>query len=236
MKRLLFLPVFCLLAACASFDEPAGASLRNLMQVDVVPEELGESTPQVSYSAEVLLARAEGYFSQRRFDEAAQEYARFMELHETHPWAAYALFREGMSYISQIQSSDREPGFPRRARQAFERLLTTYPDSPAVPYAKEKLAWVLDQQAAYELGVARFYLRTHREEAALGRLQDLIKTFPDTQSAKDALFDLGLALERTNQPEDAAAAYRAFLNTPDTTEDPKKTARAEAALIRLEGG
>jgi len=226
---LLTLPLF----ACAPFTEPSGKVLRESMGIDVKPEQVGEEAPQISYSAEVLMARAEGYFRQRRFAEAADTYGRFMELHAAHPWAPYALFRQGMSYVHQIKTADRDPTFPQKARQAFENLIANYPGSDPVTYAHDQLAWAIDQLAEHELGIANFYLRTHRPEAALARLEDLRRAYPDTPSARTALYLLGRAREQTGDTDGAVAAYQAFLEAPDTE---RNRFRAQKALDRLMGG
>lgn len=220
------------LAACAPFTEPSGKVLRDAMGIDVKPEQVGDEAPQISYSAEVLMARAEGYFRERRFAEAADTYARFMELHAAHPWAPYALFREGMSYVHEIRTSDRDPTFAQKARQAFENLIANYPGSAPVSYAHEQLAWCIDELASHELGIADFYLRTHRPEAALARLEDLRRTYPETPSARAALYLLGRAKEQTGDKEGAVAAYQAFLASPDTEGN---RVRAQKALDRLAG-
>lgn len=222
-----------LLAACASFTEPSGEILRKSMGIDVKPEQIGQEAPQISYSAEVLMARAEGYFRQRRFADAADTYGRFMELHAAHPWAPYALFRQGMSYVHQIRSADRDPSFARKARQAFENLIANYPGSDPVSYAQEQLAWTIDQLAAHDLNIADFYLRTERPAAALVRLDEVLRDFPDTPAARTALFLLGRAKEATGDGAGAVAAYQAFLQDPDTE---RNRARAQQALDRLSGG
>jgi len=221
-----------LAAACAPLNEPTGRLLRESMGIDVKPAQVGETPPQVSYSAEVLLSRAEGYYRERRFSDAADAYARFMELHAAHPWAPYALYQEGMSYLHQIRSDDRDPTFAQKARQAFENLISNYPDSNPVSYAREELTKTLDHLAAHELAIARFYLRTDRDQAALARLEDLRKSFPDTASARSALFDLGQARERTGDAAGAADAYRAYLEDPDS---PARKLQARQALARLKG-
>jgi outer membrane assembly lipoprotein YfiO len=233
MKRAALATLLLLATACASFTEASGERLRAEMGIDVTPAPVTDTPPQVSYSAEVLLSRAEGYFRERRFGEAAETYGRFMELHATHPWASYALFREGMSQVHRIRTADRDPTFAQKAKQDFENLIANYPDSPAVPYAREQLAWATDQLARHELGIAQFYLRTHRAPAALGRLNHLLETYPDTPSARAALFDLARAREATGDTQGALAAYEEFLRAPDTEH---RERRAREAMHRLMGG
>ena len=234
MRRLLSLFACALLfSGCAKFVDETGPPLQQAMGIEITPEEVDSITPpQVSYSAEVILARAEGHFGLRQFVEAAGEYARFMELHAAHEWAAYAAYREGMCHVHQIKSADRNPGTVQRARRAFEIVIANYPDSPAVPYAREQLTRMIDLQAIHELEVARFYLRTHKPKAALTRLRYLADTYPDSAAARgEGIYLTGKALEATGDPEGAMALYREFLELPDLSEKLRK--QAMKSLKRL---
>ena len=230
MRRASLLLIVLLLGACATVPDQTGGELRQTMGIDVTPQDAGDA-PEVSYSAEVLMSRAEGYFQSKEFDQAAQEYARFLELHATHPWASYALYREGECYVRQVKTPDREPALPKKARQAFENLIANYPDSPAVPHAREQRDWSVEQLALHDLGIARFYLRTHRAPAALERLNKLSEEFAETDAALDARLELGQALEDTGDLDGAMAAYESFLALPDR--DPKRRAAAQKARARL---
>lgn len=236
MKAVFPLLAILLLSSCAKFVDESGPPLRQDMGVDVVPEQIDSTaTPQVSYSAEVILARAEGHFSQRQFVEAAGEYARFMELHAAHEWAPYAAYREGMCYVHQIKSADRNPGTVQQARRAFEIVIANYPDSPAVPYAREQLDRMIDLQAIHELEVARFYLRTDKPRAALSRLRYMTETFPDSAAARgEGVYLTGKALAATGDMEGAEASYRAFLALPGISEKLRK--KAMKSLKGLTGG
>ncbi len=235
MKRaVLSIIVATLLSACSSFTEPNGERLKADMGIDVTPIlfATGE-VPEVSYSAEVILGRAEGFYQERQFEDAALEYGRFIDLHATHPWAPYALFRQGMCYVHQVKSSDRDAGLTLRARQVFENLLANYPDSPAVAAATEQRDAILNRLAEGELEVARFYIRTHRPDAALARLDYLMTTYPDTPTAQNAWYDKGRALALKGDTEGAVAAYTRFLDSSPAARDDKRRKRVEKALNKL---
>jgi len=225
-----------LVGACAAAPDPAGERLRQVMEINVTPVAMKEGEAEVSYSAEVILARAEGHFNDKEYAEAAQEYNRFMELHAAHPWGAYALFRKGLSYERQAKTPDRDPGYPEQARQAFANLVANYPNSPALADARAHLAWADNQLALHELGVARFYRRTHRPHSALERLNHLFEQYSDTAAARSARFLLGQVMEEIKDPDGARAAYEAFLSNPGDDATPRTLRRAQKALVRLRGG
>ncbi|MBI5136619.1 MAG: outer membrane protein assembly factor BamD [Nitrospirae bacterium] len=234
MKRAftcLLLPLLC--AACASFHDPDSDRLRGAMEITVTPAKMGENPPEVSYSAEVIMSRAEGYFGEKQFAEAAQEYGRFMELHATHEWAPYALYQQGVSLMLQVKTADREPALNRQALQAFDNLIVNYPQSAAVDDATRRRDQVRERLAEHELGVARFYLRTDRAQSALSRLDYLMQNYPGTAIAGAAWFEMGQALAATGDAAGAANAYRRFL---EGNPDPKRAAKAHKALAGLETG
>lgn len=233
MKRAVPALLLLLCAACASFSNPDSERLKGAMGIAVTPVKVGEATPDVSYSADVLMARAEGYFREKQFAEAAQEYGRFMELHATHPWAPYALYQQGLCLMFQVKTPDREPELNRQALQAFENLIANYPVSPAVEDARRMRDEARERLARHELGVASFYLRTGRPEAAVARLDYLIKSYPGTPGAADAWLEMGLARAATGDDAGAAEALHHFL---DGNPDPKRAAKAKKALAALEAG
>ncbi len=211
--------------------------LRKQMGVNVTPISIAlNTTPEVSYQADVLMARAEGYFLDRQYPEAAEEYGRFLELHATHKWASYALFRQGQAYMIQIRGADREPTLARKAKNAFDVLIENYPDSPAVPLAKQYSRQANNQLAMHELGIARFYLNTHRPEASIARLDYLLATFPDSQAALDAVLVRAQVLSQQGETAQAIEAYRDFLDRSGPATDPGLIKRAKKALSKLEQG
>jgi outer membrane protein assembly factor BamD len=235
MKRLIFTALFAtLVSACTSFSEPAGERLKVAMGIEVTPILFGmDEVPEVSYAAETLLARAEGHYQEREFPAAADEYARFMSLHATHPWAPFALFRQAMCLRHQVQGIDREPELVRQAALLYENLIANYPDSPAVDEARTQLAASLDHLAAYELEVARYYLRTDRPEAAKARLNDLMHDYPATDSAQNAWYELGQVAAAEGKPTDAIAAYQRFLDSAPEGKAGRNYKRATKALEAL---
>jgi len=235
MKRALILSAATLLlSACFTGKDMRDGDLRDLRGIDITPAKVDTiNPPEVSYSAEVLLARGEGYFIKKAYVEAAQEYQRFMELHATHPWAPYALYRQGLAYVAQIKSPDREPALATQARHTFENLIANYPDSAPVPQAAVQLTWVIDQLALHELFIARFYLRTGRPQAALGRLEYLRQNYPAAASARTVWFEIAQAREGVGDTDGAVSAYQQFLHDLEGASNPRRT-QAENALTRLE--
>ncbi|GAB4260035.1 MAG: outer membrane protein assembly factor BamD [Deferrisomatales bacterium] len=155
-------------------------------------DQLRDEHPFSKFAVDAELLAADMKFRQDLYEEAAAAYRSFEELHPTHPRAAYAMFRRGMAYLELIHSPDRDQTPSRHAAEAFQKLLYAHPDSEYAPEARAHLTQVRARLAAHELYVARYYLRKERYDAALARLQGLVRDYPDTPQRDEAL---RLALE-----------------------------------------
>ncbi|MDH4228302.1 MAG: outer membrane protein assembly factor BamD [Nitrospirota bacterium] len=218
-----------LASGCATYKDESARALRETMGIDVKPVHTAEGVQtKITYSAEEIMANAEGHYRLRQFPEAVDEYGRFMELHTTHPWAPYAQFQKGVSWVRQFRSGDRDPTIPFKAGAEFDRLIANYPGSPPEAQARVWRKWADEQLAIHTLSIARFYLRTGRFDPALGRLQELAETYPDTAAAADGAYYTARVLAKSGKPDEAAQAYQRFIDSGRGSK--KLRHRAEAAL------
>ena len=75
---------------------------------------------------------ANGYYAQKKYDQAAPEYERYLGMYPTAPGRPDALFRLGESY--------RHNGANNAARSAYDNLLTQFPTNDFVGPAAYRLA------------------------------------------------------------------------------------------------
>ncbi|MBQ27206.1 MAG: hypothetical protein CMH81_03570 [Nitrospiraceae bacterium] len=161
---------------------------------------------RVAYDPTIIMKRAEGFFERKEFAEAVVEYDHFLDLHKDHRLTPYALYKTALSYVNQVQTIDRDPEPVIKARRSLERLFTNFPGSRYEADARAIHKTCYGLMAKQEVYVGRFYFRTGGYLAALHRLEDVIKEYPDAPEAiADALYylvltyrkidDLGLATE-----------------------------------------
>lgn len=190
-----------------------------------------EQYPQDRRRPEVLLALADALYADKRYEEAKFQYRRFLELHPTHPDAAKAQFNSAMSAFQRMKTIDREQATTLEALQEFQRLVQAYPRSQYVDQANEKIAACRERLAAYELYVGRFYYRQQAYPAAIGRFAGLLRVYPEVSFADEALFLLGQAHQRNDQPQQAADSFDTLLTRfPESRY--AKQARARLASLR----
>ncbi len=165
---------------------------------------LRQEYPFSSFAVEAELLSADAQFLDEEYIPAAVAYEAFEQDHPFHERTHYALYKRGLCNYHMMDSEDRDMSSVNQAIALFTRYLRMYPGKGEAADAKAKLAEAVDMAAAHELYVARFYIRMDQPEAALSRIQGLLKQYPDSSSRDDAL-RLALELEAEKQKAEEAA-------------------------------
>lgn len=139
----------------------------------------------------VELKLADAFYYDEKYIEAAAEYENFRKLHPKNPKAPYALYMQGQSNFNQVKKIDVDQTPTNNSVTLFEMFLQEYPDSDLSPKVRETLAQSKARQAGHEMYVGRFYYRTDKYEAAIGRFETALQKYPGTPRSDEALFFLG---------------------------------------------
>lgn len=231
----LTLPLACLalLAACSSapeVDKTAGWS-PNKIYAEAKDEMNAQALDKAIALYEKLEGRAAGTplaqqaqlekaYAQYKNGEPVQAIAtldRFMRLHPTSPAVDYALYLKGLinftdtlgwfGSIAQQDLSERDQNAAKESFQAFRELVTRFPESRYTPDARDRMKYIVNALAQYEVHVARYYYRRGAYVAAINRAQTAITEYRDVPALEEAVFILVKsydALGMTQLRDDAA--------------------------------
>lgn len=190
---LIMMGIPAMFAGCASTPDPAGSEPQALSGTD---EQIfiGDSV-EMNYDPNVIMKRAESYFEKESYAEALVEYKHFLDLHRTHVLAPYAQYKIGMSHIKMFKSIDRDPAPIERAMNAFQQLLVEFPGSRHETDAQVKIRTCKELLARHHLFVGEFYYRREAYLAAAHRFENVIQTYPGSNTSAEAM----LYLARTYQ-------------------------------------
>jgi outer membrane protein assembly factor BamD len=191
-------------------------------------QEIQEKAPDRSYDADIMLRIADTYYGDEKYSEAQVEYQAFLNFHPVHRDAPYAQYQIGMCSYQDLTTIDRDPSVPQATLREFQKLLERYPGSPYEAEAKKHIAECRDRLAAYELYVGRFYYKKGSYQAAIGRLENLVKDYPGSPSEQDALYYAGLSYYERG---DRDKALRTFSNL--TTRYPSQAQRVAREVEKL---
>lgn len=149
-------------------------------------EEIKNKYPGTPEAILAELRLADTKFWEGSYLEAITLYEEFEKFYPNNEAIPYVIFQIGTCYYKLRQSIDRDPTYAKKAIDAYQRLLQTFPDSPYTIEAKKRIAELRELLAQHELYVARFYYKIKYYRAAYKRLLYLIETYPETYAARYA--------------------------------------------------
>lgn len=163
----------------------------------------------------VPLARflvGETYYRARDFEKAAPEFEAFVTLYPGHAIADLGQYRHARSYFDQMPTLERDQAITARALAEFQKLIRQYPESRYAPDAIVKIEACRARLAEKELWIAAFYVRQGNTQAALQRYDGVLKDYPRTPAAPQALYHKADALIRLGRPGEAAEILRRLVD------------------------
>ncbi len=141
------------------------------------------------FSDEAILAElkvADSNYYLKNYTEAIGQYKKFEEMHPTNEAIPYVMYQKAMCNYKQIDRIDTDTTGAFQSIKIFNQLLKAYPNSPYTEDATEKIRLAKEFLADHEFCIAKFYLRTHKKEAAIARLNYLLTMYPQADIAEQA--------------------------------------------------
>ncbi len=170
------------------------------------------------YAMQAMLDMAYAHYKAEEPDEAIAAADRFIKLYPQHPFVDYAYYLKGIiNYNRSVgfldryiptDPSQRDPGSALDAFQDFSLLVQRFPDSKYTPDARQRMLFLRNNLAKYEIHVARYYMKRGAYIAAAGRATYVIERFQRTTAVEDALEILIAAYEALGQEGLADTARR----------------------------
>jgi len=236
LHRCLCVLVLALLGACATTpeqDEPekvyyerAREALNrgNFSEAITQLEALDARYPFGRYAEQAQLDMIYARYRSLEPESAIIAAERFIRLNPQSPHVDYAYYIKGLAnyyadvslgarYFS-VDADARDPGRQRDAFNDFNQLVTSFPDSPYAADAAQRMIAIKNRLAAYELKVARYYIKREAYVAAAERAKYVVQHLPETPAAPDALAllvelyqVLGLNEQSKNMEQVLVASY-----------------------------
>lgn len=193
-------------------------------------EQLESRYPFGRHSTQAQLELIYAYYKTDKKAETRAAADRFIRLHPNHENSDYAYYLRGLSNFNEdanvitrytpTDQSKRDPGAARDSFSDFATLLQRYPNSQYAPDARKRMLHLRNQLAAYEIHVARFYVRRKAFLAAANRGRQVVENFPRTPMVPAALQLMAHSYRQLELPELAARSERVLAeNFPDFDPD-----------------
>ena len=189
-------------------------------------EKLEARYPFGRYAQQALLESAYAYYKYYDPDSAISAVDRFIKTYPRHPNLDYAYYLRGLVNFTRGENfmdrllprdpSERDAGATRQAFFDFAELVKRFPDSRYAQDAGQRMLFLRNNLAQYEMHVADYYMRRGAYVAAANRAKQVIESYQGTPAVPDALVTLVQAYRKLGMDDLAADAERVLkLNYPD---------------------
>jgi len=179
--------------------------------------------PYGRYAQQAIL---EGAYANYRANETPAAVAgcdRFIRTYPNHPNVDYAYYLKGLvnfredqglfGYLVELDLSERDPKMTKESFNAFKELVTRFPDSRYAPDSIERMRYLTNALANYEVHVARYYYNRGAYVAAANRAQAALTNYPKTPANEDALILMVQAYDRLGMAQLRDDAQRVLKET-----------------------
>ena len=173
--------------------------------------------PYSKYAAESQFYEAYSDYNQKNYDSAIVIFDEYMSLYPSGEHIEDVAYLKAMCYYEQIVTINLDQNVTKKAQESFKSLLQRFPNTSYKQDINLKLDLIADQLAGKELSVARYYMSLGNMEAAINRLDIILKQYQTTNYIEEALFRLTEAFSKL-QLKQEAIKYASILgnNYPDS--------------------
>ncbi|OQW95496.1 MAG: outer membrane protein assembly factor BamD [Beggiatoa sp. IS2] len=242
MKIITLLLISCL-AGCALFSEEGDETTK--LTIDQIYAQAKEAMNDGSYETAIKLYEAleardpfgkyaqqaqldiiYAYYKYQEPDSALTAAARFIKLYPRHPRIDYAYYLKGLVNFElnaglfdrflPLDKSQRDQTAAMNAFNGFSDLITRFPDSKYSEDARQRMVYLRNILADYELHAARFYLERGAFVAAANRAKKVVESYQRTPAVPEALVILAKTYKIMSLADLYTSTLRVLkLNYPD---------------------
>ncbi|MFF7706074.1 outer membrane protein assembly factor BamD [Pseudomonas sp. NPDC007930] len=272
-RHLLLIAIIGLTAACSSKKEVVDENLSEVELYQQAQKDLDNSDynaataklkaldsryPFGRYADQAQLELIFANYKNSEPEAAKAAAERFIRLHPQHPNVDYAYYLKGLTSFDQdrgivarflpLDMTRRDPGAARDSYNEFAQLTSRYPNSRYAPDAKQRMVYLRNLLAAYEIHVAHYYLTRQAYVAAANRGRFVVENYQGTPSVGDGLAVMTEAYQHLHLDDLASTSLETLkLNYPDnpslkngqfvpqTAEEDNRSWLSKATLGLIEG-
>jgi outer membrane protein assembly factor BamD len=146
------------------------------------------------------------YYKNDAGESAIDQADQFVRENPTHPRVDYAYYVRGLVYFEsganwlerqfRVDTAKRPPQEARKSFQAFQVLLQQYPNSPYAADARQRMIYLRNRLADYEVAVARYYMQRGAYVGAANRARGVLENYDGAPAVDDALAIMAAAYRR----------------------------------------
>ncbi len=224
--------LLCVVAACSGnrsrelmgnpdkLYEMADKAMKNgdFRQAVEVLEQLEARFPFSNPARQGQIDLMYAYYKARQPESAIDQADQFIRENPTHPRVDYAHYIKGLVWFERNRNflerwfnadlTERPPIDARKSFQSFQTLVQRFPNSEYAPDARQRMIFLRNRLAEYEVHVARYYLKRGAYVGAINRAKYALENYDGSPAVRDALQIMVVSYERLNLKELAASTQQ----------------------------
>ncbi len=166
-------------------------------QAIAILEQLGILHPFTDEARQAKLDLIYAYYKANAPEQAIDAADNFIIENPRDPNVDYAYYLRGLVYFDvdrswmeklfRVDLSARPPANAQRAFAYFQLFTQKYPDSPYTEDARQRMSFLRNMLADYEMHVARYYMTRGAYVGAAQRARFVVENYEDAPAMVDAL-------------------------------------------------
>jgi outer membrane protein assembly factor BamD len=174
------------------------------------------------------------YYKNHATESAVDQADQFIRENPTHPRVDYAYYIRGLGYFESgaswverrmhVDIAKRPPHEAQKSFQAFQSLVQQFPKSPYAADARQRMVYLRNRLADYEIRVAQYYLKRGAYVGAANRARGVIETYDGSPAVDEALRIMAQSYRKLGINDLAQLAD----NVRKSNASPDEAARAQA--------
>jgi outer membrane protein assembly factor BamD len=161
--------------------------------------------PKIEYSAKASLMASYCLYLINFYPETVANLERFLNQYPADKNVAYAHYLIAITLYEQILDERKDVKPLLKSKEKIEFFLQNYPNTDYALDLKFKLDLVLNQLAAKEMYIAKYYIETQKWIPAINRLKIIVSDFSETVFIEEALHRLVEVYYRIGLKDEAKA-------------------------------
>ena len=148
------------------------------------------SIEKIEVASKASIMASYSLYSINFYDEAIENLNKYLKKYPANKQAIYAEYLIAIIYFEQIKDETKDAEPINKAKQRIDYFLKKYPNTEYALDLKFKNDLIINQLAAKELYVAKYYISVQKWIPAINRLKVIVKKYDQTIFIEEALYRL----------------------------------------------
>ena len=146
--------------------------------------------PQTEWASKASLMASYADYSRNAYSNSVANLERHINMYPADENLSYAHYLIAICFYEQILDEKKDLKPLLKAKEKFEFIIQNYPETDYATDGRFKIDLIIDQLAAKEMSIARYYIKTEKWIPALNRLKLVVEKYDKTVFVEEALHRL----------------------------------------------